>query len=113
MRHAGSRFIQAFLKEFRDQYRYKSGESYGIPLRSLIVRDANNLMVAGRCMGTDRKMQGSTRVMPCCFITGQAAGLTAAMAVEKDGAVRKVDSAFVVERLRKDGAYIPKPTPTS
>ncbi|MBN1345154.1 MAG: FAD-dependent oxidoreductase [Phycisphaerae bacterium] len=101
---------EAFLKEFKQQYCYKSGESYGIPLRSLIVRDVDNLMVAGRCMGTDRKMQGSTRVMPCCFITGQAAGVTAGMAVERDGAARKVESGLVVERLRKDGAYIPKPT---
>ncbi len=97
----------AFLKEFQQQYRYKAGESYGIPLRSLIVRDLTNVMVAGRCMGTDRKMQGSTRVMPCCFITGQAAGTTAAMAVDKDGAVRSVEADQVVQHLRNVRAYIP------
>ncbi|MBN1345156.1 MAG: FAD-dependent oxidoreductase [Phycisphaerae bacterium] len=99
---------EAFLAEFRGEYVYGAGQSYGIPLRSLIVRDLDNVMVAGRCMGTDRKMQGSTRVMPCCFITGQAAGVAAAMAAGGDGAVRKVESGLVVEGLRKDGAYVPR-----
>ncbi len=110
---ATTQAYEAFLKEFQEQYRYKPGESYGIPLRSLIVRDLDNVMVAGRCMGTDRKMQGSTRVMPCCFITGQAAGVTAAMAVEKDGAVRNVEADHVVHQLKKTGAYIPEPSKSS
>jgi len=100
---------EAFLKEFREEFRYGVGESYGIPLRSLIVRDLTNVMVAGRCMGTDRQMQGSTRVMPCCFITGQAAGLASAMAAECDGAIRAVGAQDVVDRLREQNAYIPEP----
>jgi len=100
---------EAFLKEFRQDYRYDVGESYGIPLRSLIVRDLANVMVAGRCMGTDRKMQGSTRVMPCCFVTGQAAGTTSAMAAEKDAQPRTIDPTCVIQRLRQDDAYIPGP----
>ncbi len=100
---------EAFLKEFREEFRYGVGESYGIPLRSLFVRDLANVMVAGRCMGTDRKMQGSTRVMPCCFVTGQAAGVTAGMAAGHDGGVRSVESARVIEHLRETGAYIPAP----
>ncbi len=101
---------EAFLKEFREEFRYGPGQSYGIPLRSLIVRDLTNVMVAGRCMGTDRRMQGSTRVMPCCFITGHAAGVTAGMAADGDSTVRGVEADRVIQRLRDGGAYIPQPT---
>lgn len=78
-------------ERFQNEYktlRYKAGESYGIPYRSLVVKSFDNALVAGRCMGTDRQMQASIRVMPGCFITGEAAGAAAALS---DGDVRSVD----------------------
>jgi hypothetical protein len=51
---------------------------YGIPFRALVPRNVSNLLVAGRCISTDRLMQGSTRVMPACFATGEAAGAASA-----------------------------------
>ena len=70
-------------------------------------RDVTNLLVAGRCFSTDRKMQGSTRVMPGCYITGQAAGIAAAMAVDATVAPIDVDVSALKGRLRETGAYIP------
>ncbi|MBR5307641.1 MAG: FAD-dependent oxidoreductase [Clostridia bacterium] len=96
-------------KRFREEYeknmKYKHGETYGIPYRSLVVKGFSNLLVAGRCIGTDRSMEATVRVMPCCFMTGQAAGTAAAMATEL-GDTRRVDSAVLRERLIKDGAII-------
>lgn len=96
------------FKRFSDEYdklRYKKGESYGIPYRSLIPVSFSNVLVAGRCMGTDRNMQASVRVMPGCFITGQAAGVAAALAVAA-GDTRKVDYNDLKNCLRKSGAFI-------
>ncbi len=76
---AGS-FAQ-FEKEFQS-LRYMPGENYGIPYRCLIPQKVDNLLVAGRCISSDRYIQGSVRVMPGCFITGQAAGMAAAVAIE-------------------------------
>jgi acyl CoA:acetate/3-ketoacid CoA transferase alpha subunit len=52
-------------------------------------------------------MQASVRVMPCCYITGQAAGVAAAMAAAGDGRVRAVNVAELQRRLRAAGAYLP------
>ena len=71
-----------FEQEFFEDYRYEKGESYGIPYRCLIPRSLDNVLVAGRCIGSDRYIQGSIRVMPGCYITGRAAGLGAAKAIE-------------------------------
>ncbi len=56
-------------------------------------------------MGTDRQMEASIRVMPGCFITGQAAGAAAALATEKKD-VRTVDPAALQQALLAGGAYL-------
>ena len=61
---------------------YAPGEHYGIPYRALMPVGLKNVLVAGRSICTDRSMLSSIRVMPCCFITGQAIGMAAAMAPE-------------------------------
>lgn len=90
---------QQALEEYQTKYRYKPGESYGIPYRCLIPKDLSNVLVAGRCIGSDRRMQSSVRVMPGCFITGEAAGRAAALACES-GETRLVDIRALQERLK-------------
>lgn len=101
---------KAFEEEFQSM-RLKPGENYGIPLRSLLPKGLENVLVAGRCIGCDRSIQGSIRVMPGCFITGQAAGVAAALAARQGGAVRKVPVRAVQAQLHKLGAYLPHFTP--
>ena len=96
----------AFEKEYHT-LRYGVGESYGIPYRALIPKGLTNVLTAGRCVSADRQMQASIRVMPGCFITGQAAGTAAALAVEQGGDVRTVSTDALQVSLRKMGAYIP------
>ena len=95
-----------FLEEYNKSLHYEKGESYGIPYRALIPASFDNMLTAGRCMGTDRQMEASIRVMPGCFITGQAAGTAAAMACEAGGAVRSVDVKTLQKALAEDGAYL-------
>ena len=71
--------MQGFSKHV--SCRHDVGESYSIPYGCLVPKDARNLLVAGRCMGTDQAMQASIRVIPGCYITGQAAGVAAALSV--------------------------------
>lgn len=94
-------------KEFDQTLAYRRGESYGIPYRILTPRRFDNLLVAGRCVSADRHVFGSVRVMPGCFITGQAAGLAAAMSAESGASVRKLDVAQLQRRLKELGAYLP------
>ena len=97
---------ERFSKEYRTSLRYKNGESYGIPYRCLIPVSFKNALVAGRCIGTDRQMQASIRVMPGCFITGQAAGTAAALSCDKQD-VRIISIKELQQSLVKGGAYLP------
>ncbi len=96
----------AFLNDFKS-LRLGRGESYGIPYRTLTPRGLRNVLVAGRCVSTDRPVQSSIRVMPGCYITGQAAGAAAAMAAAGEGDVRAISVAGLQRALKALGAYLP------
>ncbi|MFA5864790.1 MAG: FAD-dependent oxidoreductase [Phycisphaerae bacterium] len=91
------------MKDFFTTYRYERGESYGIPYRSLIPKDLDNALVAGRCIGSDRYIQGSMRVMPGCFITGQAAGRATRVSLKCNCDLREVDTAEIFDVFHNHG----------
>ncbi len=95
-----------FMDEWQN-LRYGPGESYGIPYRILLPRKLSNVLVAGRCVSSDRFLQGSIRTMPGCYITGQAAGVAAALAVESGTDTRGVDVRALQRRLIELGGYLP------
>jgi hypothetical protein len=83
------------------------GESYGIPYRCLTPHGLRNLLTAGRCISTDRQVNGSVRIMACCLTTGEAAGLAAAITSLSDNHdVHVVNTADLRNRLINYGAYI-------
>ncbi|MCY3022960.1 MAG: FAD-dependent oxidoreductase [Planctomycetota bacterium] len=87
--------------------RYGKGETDGSPFRTRLPQGLRNVLVAGRCLSSDRYIQGSVRVMPGCYITGQAAGMAAALAVERKKDPRSVDVTELQSRLKKMGAFLP------
>ncbi len=97
---------QKRVEERLHSSKYGKGESYGIPYRALIPKNVKNILVAGRCISADREMQSSIRVMPGCFVTGQAAGTAAALACGKSGDVRAVGIGELTGTLKKLGAYL-------
>ena len=101
--------VARFVNRYSGKLAYAPGDSYGIPYRTLLPKRLANVLVAGRCISCDHWVQGSVRVTPGCYITGQAAGLAAAMSVAANGDVRKVSAADVRRRLRAIGAYAPDP----
>ena len=99
--------LEQHRKEFDRLYKYAKGESYGIPYRILTPEGFDNLYTAGRCISADRLVHGSVRVMPACFITGQAAGIGASIAAKKNQSVHKIDVAELQKKLLDYGAYLP------
>ena len=79
---------------------------YQIPLRSLIVKGAYNLLVAGRCLSAEQLALSSARVMTTCAMTGQAAGIAAVKATENDCAIKQVDGKEISYILQKNGAVL-------
>ncbi len=55
------------------------GPVYEIPFSCLHGKKIRNLIVAGRCISTTDTMWDNTRVIPACAVTGEAAGLAAAL----------------------------------
>lgn len=108
--HAAAPDLTSYRRYAKDfhELRYGKGESYGIPYRSLVPQGLRNVLVAGRSISTDRYVQSSIRVMPGCFITGQAIGVAAAMAAAGDGDARNVPIPELQRRLKALGAYLPR-----
>jgi len=84
------------------------GESHGIPYRCLTPKKLKNVLVAGRNISCDRYVLGSIRVMPPVMAFSEAAGMAAAHATKIDDYdVHKVDTDYLRQRLREEGAYLP------
>ena len=79
------------------------GRAVGIPFGTLVVRDAANVLVAGRCFSATHAAHASVRSMAQCMAMGQAAGTAAAMAVATGRDPRAIDVRALRDRLRAAG----------
>ncbi len=57
----------------------KRGPVYEVPFGTLYSKKVKNLIMAGRCTSVTEAMWDIMRVIPCCAVTGQAAGTAAAL----------------------------------
>jgi hypothetical protein len=86
--------------------RLPRGQSYDIPLRCLLPRDTDRILVAGRCISGDHVAHSSYRVMPISMATGQAAGVCAALAATGGKRPQDVPAAAVRRELLAQGANL-------
>ncbi len=84
--------------------RVPAGEAYDIPLRCLLPRDVDNLVVAGRCISGSHEAHSSYRVMPVAMALGQAGGVCAALATLKGVPPRELAPGDVQRELLRQGA---------
>jgi len=91
--------------EYTDHAFYKPGESHGIPYRCLTPKGLKNVLAAGRIISCERTVQSSIRVMPPCFVTGEAAGAAASMAAADRQDVHAVNVDELRRRLKEEGGY--------
>jgi len=87
-------------------YYFPAGKWYTIPFRSLIPKNASNLLVAGRCISSTHEAQASYRIMPIVTTLGEAAGMGIAVAAQSDVSVREADVKEIQKRLTDAGAFI-------
>jgi hypothetical protein len=81
-------------------------KTYTIPLRSLVARGVDGLLMAGKCLSATHEAVASTRVIPPCMAQGQAVGTVAALAVTRGQSVREVPVSLLQDRLVEQGAEI-------
>jgi hypothetical protein len=65
--------------------------AWEIPYKSLLPKTIDNLLTAGRSASAEPKMSELVRVIVPCWVTGQAAGCAAALAVKNGTTARAVD----------------------
>ncbi len=87
---------------------------YGIPLRSLIARDVDNLFLAGRCISVTHAALGTVRVMGTTALMGQAVGSAAPEALRHGLPALADDAAAggpliqaIQQRLLRAGVFLP------
>lgn len=82
------------------------GAAYDIPYRCLVPQRGNNLLVTGRCISSTHTASSSARLTPCCMALGEAAGVAAALAVQKRRSAAEVPVEELQSLLRRQGAIL-------
>lgn len=78
-----------------------------VPLRALVPKGSSNLLVAGRCLSSDRLANSGLRVQAVCMATGQAAGAAAALAAKQGVTPGKLPITELKALLVANGAIVP------
>lgn len=82
------------------------GAVVGIPFRTLLARDASNVLVAGRCFSATHDAHAAVRSMGQCMAMGQAAGTAAGLSAVRGQAVRDLPFDQLRSALRDAGAVL-------
>lgn len=87
----------------------KPGTLPTIPLRALVPKGSRNLLVAGRCVSSDRLANSGLRVQAPCMGMGQAAGAAAALSAKTGSTPLEVPLEDIRRTLREHGQIVPEP----
>ena len=80
----------------------KRGPVYEVPFRTLYSKEIKNLIVAGRCTSVSESMWDIMRVIPCCAVTGEAAGVAASLTDD----FSKIDIIKLQDILKQNGVIL-------
>ena len=79
---------------------------YEIPYRCLYTPQIRNVLAAGRCIAAEREAWQVTRVIPPAAVTGEAAGVAAAICATEALAVQDIPVARIRSRLAEVGVML-------
>jgi len=85
---------------------YATAPEFQIPYRCLVPAKLENLLAAGRCVSAEFLVADTLRLIPVCWVTGQAAGVAAALSVKDKCKPREVNVAKLQNLLRQQGAFL-------
>lgn len=80
--------------------------SYNIPLGALIPQKETGLIAAEKAISVTNVVNGTTRLQPVVMLTGQAAGVLAALTVMQGKTPQKIPVRDVQSALLAQGAYL-------
>jgi len=79
------------------------GRDYYTPYRAMLPKEVDGLLIAGRHYSATEAAQKMSREIPPCMSMGQSAGVAAALAVQGNISVKRVEAAAIRARVRAQG----------
>ena len=79
---------------------------YEIPYRSLYTNEVKNVLAAGRCIAAEEEAWQVTRVIPPAAVTGEAAGVAAALCLEEQKSVQEISVQTIRKTLASKGVML-------
>jgi hypothetical protein len=83
-----------------------TGRYFHVPYGIMLPQKVGNLLIAGRCVDADKISFAATRQMMCCTVTGQGAGVAAAVSVKTGVGCGEVNIKEVQKALEKQGVRV-------
>lgn len=83
-----------------------TGRYFQLPYRTLLPKGVKNLLVAGRATGGDKVSHAATRNMMCCTVTGQGAGVAAALSIKHGMDLASMDIVRLQAELVRQGVRL-------
>ncbi|MDR2932303.1 MAG: FAD-dependent oxidoreductase [Oscillospiraceae bacterium] len=106
---------EVFSYGFHDmapRFQVKDGGTYGLPYRSMVVKNRANLFAIGMMITSDHNAHMSTRNTVSCMAMGQAAGTAAALCVKNGlGGVRDLPYTTLYDALKLGGVWFDAEVP--
>lgn len=79
--------------------------AFKIPYRQILPKKIDNVLCAGRCLGKGDTIDTFRLICPC-FVTGQAAGVAAALSAKRDISPRALAYSILKEELLKQDVVL-------
>ena len=79
---------------------------FQVPYGCMVPVGADNLLVAGRCVAGDKTSHAAMRNMMACTVTGQGAGVAAAISLRDGVSTSNVNMKEVQAELLRQGVKI-------
>jgi glycine/D-amino acid oxidase-like deaminating enzyme len=83
-----------------------NGETYGIPFSTLVPREVEGMLVAGRCLSATHDAHASVRSIGQCIAMGEAAGTAAALATAENVPAGRVSTDTLRDHLAGNGVLL-------
>ena len=79
---------------------------YEVPYSTLIPKEGENIIVAGRCLSAEHEALASARVTAQCFEYGHAAAIASILSIRNGQAYREINPAEIREQMKQNGSAL-------
>jgi len=85
---------------------FANAPEFQIPYGCLVPAKLENLLAAGRCVSAEFPVADTLRLIPVCWVTGQAAGVAAALSLKDKCKPRQVNVTKLQNLLHQQGVFL-------